>query len=323
MSYFVPQLSYDVDTPSIEILELNDKEIKFTLDNCDLSFANALRRVMIAEVATMAIDTVLMFENKSVLFDEFLAHRLGMIPLRSDTVHQYTYVRECDCEDHCPNCSFGFKLSVKAQDDNQAVTSKDLQPLSSTPRGDDIRPVSPRDTDLTESQYSDYQAPSSSDPILIARLVPDQSISLQCYATKGIGKLHSKWSPVSSVKLQHEPDITINTAKMEELTDVEKQGFVKSCPTGVYSYDGRRVEVKDMMKCTFCNECIYYADEEIKKKQLVIIKEKPNKFTFTVEATGALPPERIVLDALLVLQKKLGEVEHPIETASSRGPRFD
>ena len=303
-------LSYDVDTPSIEILELTDKEIKFTLDNCDLSYANALRRVMIAEVPTLAIDHVIIYENTSVLFDEFIAHRLGLIPLQSSAVSNFLYIRDCTCEGEitCLRCNHRFRLRVKALDVQSAVvTSNDLQSIDIRP--DVIMPVSPSDISSGDSYHN--SSSSSSGGIVIARLKQGQSLFLDAYVRKGIGKLHSKWSPCSAVKLHHEPDINLDLNKMEELNEVEKTGFVKSCPSGVYTYDNhsRRVEIQDATKCTFCNDCVLYAEEEIKKKQLVVIKEKPNKFTITVESTGALPPERIVMDAMKILQNKFNLVE--------------
>jgi DNA-directed RNA polymerase II subunit RPB3 len=67
--------------PRIKVLELKRYSVKFELYNTDLAIANALRRIMISEVPTMAIDLVEVRENTSVLHDEFIAHRIGLVPL--------------------------------------------------------------------------------------------------------------------------------------------------------------------------------------------------------------------------------------------------
>jgi DNA-directed RNA polymerase II subunit RPB3 len=116
--------------PEITIRELKDDSIAFTLKNSDISLANALRRIMISDVPTVAIDLVEIENNTSVLTDEFLAHRLGLIPLKMnpDHIKQMVYATHCDCESYCSNCSQTLTLDVKcAQSDRKReVTSKDL-----------------------------------------------------------------------------------------------------------------------------------------------------------------------------------------------------
>ena len=68
--------------PKIDILSVTPHEMSFVLSDTDTSVANTLRRIMIAEVPTLAIDLVEFSENSTVLNDEYIAHRLGLIPIR-------------------------------------------------------------------------------------------------------------------------------------------------------------------------------------------------------------------------------------------------
>ena len=52
----------------------------------DTPVANAIRRAAINRVRTLAIDKVRVIENKTPYFDEFIAHRLGMIPIKTEGV---------------------------------------------------------------------------------------------------------------------------------------------------------------------------------------------------------------------------------------------
>ena len=114
--------------PQIRILSLDKYIIKFELVNADLTVANALRRIIISEVPTMAIDIVEILENTTVLHDEFLAHRCGLIPLESQDVDNYEYVTECDCNTgRCSKCSVEFVLHVDYKDKEvYEVTSNDI-----------------------------------------------------------------------------------------------------------------------------------------------------------------------------------------------------
>jgi len=79
--------------PKIEIVSHTSDSMTFMLTKTDASVANALRRVIISEVPTMAIDLVEIENNTSVLHDEFIAHRLGLIPLRSTRLDKFKYTR--------------------------------------------------------------------------------------------------------------------------------------------------------------------------------------------------------------------------------------
>lgn len=69
---------------NIVIVRKDDTEIEFDLIGIQPAFANAFRRLMLSEVPSMAIEKVLIMNNTSLLQDEVLAHRLGLIPLKAD-----------------------------------------------------------------------------------------------------------------------------------------------------------------------------------------------------------------------------------------------
>jgi len=277
--------------PQIEILELKEDSISFLLTKTDTSVANALRRIMIAEVPTMAIDLVEFENNTSVLHDEFIAHRLGLIPLTSACSDKFNYTRDCSCIERCPYCSVEFKLSVTCTDDQtRDVTSQDL--FSEDP---DVVPV---DSTGTGEQ--------SNAGIIIVKLRKGQELKLKAIAKKGVGKEHAKWSSVCVATYQFDPDIRLNYTRIEEMSDQQKIDFVNSCPTKVYKFDEetRKVEIEDSLRCMFCDECRQKATA-FGKPDAVKIGMKPDRFYFNVETNGALRPEEVVLSALNVLKLKL------------------
>ncbi len=67
----------------IEILESNDRVFRFTLKDVTPGFANAIRRAAINSVKAFAIDKVTFYENTTAMFDEYIAHRIGLVPIRT------------------------------------------------------------------------------------------------------------------------------------------------------------------------------------------------------------------------------------------------
>ena len=145
----------------IKILEKREDAIRFILEGVDAAFANALRRSIIGEVPTFAIDEVEFYENDSALFDEIIAHRLAMIPLT--TPYDRFELNALELDDYT------VTLSLEAEGPG-IVYSGDLK--SDDP---DVKPVTPN--------------------IPIVKLAEGQKLTFNAYAKLGRGKDHAKWQP--------------------------------------------------------------------------------------------------------------------------------
>lgn len=256
---------------------------------------------MISEVPTIAVDLVEISKNTSVLHDEFIAHRIGLIPLDSRLVDRLYYSRECKCESgDCSECAVKFRLRVVNNDEQVLeVTSDDLVNLTNG----DIFPV-----------HSERNANAEDERIVLCKLGKNQEIDLTATARKGVGKEHSKWCPVSVATFQYEPDIQLDYELMEGVSEENKRTIEKSCPKGVYSYDERHrvLAIEDASACVFCDECVLAASE-MGKPDLVSVRMRPNKFIFKVESTGVMPPEEIVDQALRTLASKLNLLDQAVK----------
>lgn len=170
--------------------------MRFVVKGVDVPFANALRRTMLAEVPSMAIDEVVIIQNSSVLNDEILAHRLGLIPLRTD-LDSYNLPDECTCKSEfgCNLCRVSLALEAEATEKTITIYSGNL--VSENPN---IIPASNR--------------------VPIVKLAPGQKLRLEAYARLGKGEKHAKWQPVSVSTYEYQPQ----TKNGEFVFNIESTG---------------------------------------------------------------------------------------------------
>lgn len=272
------------DEPRAEVIAMNGECITFKLSNVDVSMANGLRRVVISETPTLAFDLVEIESNTSVLHDEFLAHRIGLVPLKSSTAKDFNLRRECEaCEDGCEKCEIKFRLDVRGEDDQStAVTSSDIKTSHAV-------------VDCIDD---------SEGGILIVKLKKAQEVKLTAFARKGVGKEHAKWNPVSCATYQYDPHIKIDRNELNKMTPEAKAEWEKACPPNTFSYlEGGEESVDDAKKCM---DCIVRAEElKTKYPKLLNISYSPRTFRFTVESIGSLSPTEILMTATDTLMSKL------------------
>jgi len=159
---------------SAEIIEKTNERIVVKFRNIPRQYVNSLRRLAISEVSTLAIDDVVILENSSVMHDEAIAHRLGLIPLRT-VPGRFVMPHECDCKSTlgCSKCRVLLVLDAEANEKTVSVASGEL-----VSEDEAVKPVS---KDI---------------PIVV--LAPNQKLKFEAYARLGTGKDHAKWQPTSA-----------------------------------------------------------------------------------------------------------------------------
>lgn len=218
----------------------------------------------------MAIDLVEVEVNTSVLPDEFIAHRLGLIPLSSRNVDEVKYSRECDnCESSCGQCSVTLVLNAKCTGDEVVVVyARDLA----------VSPDRPN-MYVGEPVVTDIERTGS----IICKLRKGQEIRMKCIAKKGIAKEHAKWAPTAAIGFEYDP---LNNLKhldyWFEENAKDEWPATKNAP----------------------EEEPYVAQPG----EPTVPEDKPQRFYFDVETVGGLEPDAVVQQGIRVLQQKLARI---------------
>lgn len=258
----------------IEILEMAETKCRFILKNSTPAKANALRRTMLTDIPKMAIDYVDFhlgpidvdgreFESITPLFDEIIAHRLGMVPVptRPDDF-EFNYKDECTCGGvGCPNCTVMYSLNMHGP---CTVLSGDLMPLGS----EAFKPCDSK--------------------IPIVELADRQSVLIYAHAFKGTARQHVKWQVANGVGYKYMPEIAIGDVR-------EPEAVVEACPKKIFEIVGGKLQVKEnYLDCILCRTC-----EEADPAVKVIAKD--TDFVFKFETDGSLTAQQVLDEAVRIL----------------------
>lgn len=260
-------------TMEVDILELSDRSAKFILSNTTSAFANGVRRAMLADVPTLAIDDVNIYDNTSVLYDEQLALRFGLVPLTT-VLEDFIPQDECSCEEGvCPACQVSLTLSVEGP---KMVYSGDL--VSSDPK------VQAADTNIP-----------------IVDLKEGQKVVIEAIVHMGYGKDHAKWQAGVACGYKNMPIIEFNGCD-------SCGACVDECPRDIIHIGSAGAEVSkdDLLKCSLCKLC-----EGVCEISAVSVKENENSFIFSAESDGSYTSQELILNAGSTIKDKasrMGEI---------------
>jgi DNA-directed RNA polymerase subunit D len=254
----------------VTVIYKDDSTLHFLVEGIDAAFANAIRRTILTRVPAMSIDEVLVLENTSVMYDEMLAHRMGLVPLVTD-LESYNLPAQCDCEGKgCSLCQCTLTLEVESGEEETVVHTRDL--TSQDPK----------------------VVPTSGD-IPLVKLAPNQRLIIEAYARLGTGRENAKFQPVATIAYKNVPIVIIDQAKCDHCGNC-----VGVCPKNIFKIEGESISTQNTLDCSLCEACVKECEPGA-----ITIDSKEDSFLFKVESTGALPPETIVEKAAELLKERI------------------
>lgn len=250
----------------------------FHFKDIDLSIVNALRRIIISEIPNVAINfdvtdvthsDFIINKNTCALHNEFLAHRVSLIPV---------CLNEDEINDFDPE-NYVFKIKEKnTTAEIMSITSKHIQIFDKNDK---------KMVDKNRNRIFPAN-PKTKDYILITKLKPNLSnlnegeeIDIVCKASKNIAMVHARWSPVSHCSFINSVDEIESQKALEAKLETAKDGKEKESITSQF-------KTLDMFR--------YF-----KKNKY----DEPNEFDFTIESECALTPFYLLKTSFAVLIQRL------------------
>ncbi|KAK2953109.1 putative DNA-directed RNA polymerases I and III subunit RPAC1 [Blattamonas nauphoetae] len=304
-----------IQAMAIRVLKNEQFDLLFDVANVDLSIVNAIRRIIIAEIPTVAIETVFMKNNTSVMPDEVLSHRIGLVPLK---VNPDLLEYRNPGDPVTPENTLAFTMHVQCTNKpgvDQDLTDK-LKYNNSHVYSRDIKWVP--QGQQQEEKFAHSPPVPVHDMILLLQMRPNQVVSMDMHAVKGIGKTHAKFSPVATASYRLLPEINLVRPILGRTAELLRA----ACPLNVFDIEdgpeAKRCVVARPRNCSMCRECIRSGngswkdqlpekDREEVNKSIVLTRAK-DYVIFSVESTGILDSSTLVLQAFDIFLQKIKQL---------------
>lgn len=256
------------------------KTITFDINDVDVGIVNSIRRVILSEIPNVGIsfDThdadkndVNFIENTSSLHNEFMGHRLSMLPL---------HFNEMEIASHEPA---KYKFVIKVQNTGTETIDVTTEDIVIMDEHDEMYPLAFHDAIFPKSDIT-------GDPILITRLKPNnynqaqgEKLHVEFVSRVAIAKEHSRFSPVSTCAFYNKvDDEKAKTALDEAIANAPKDKVVSI---------EKQFQIHDRFRHFSKNEY-----------------DEPNAFCFTIESECRLTPDSLFLKAIDVLTERLTNI---------------
>jgi DNA-directed RNA polymerase subunit D len=254
-----------------ELIELEEDRIRYLLSGVTAAFSNGIRRACMSEVPILGIDDISLYDNTSVLFDEQISLRLGEVPLQAEDLDVFSMPEECQCGGAgCPGCRVDFMLSKEGPG---MVYSEDIQ-------------------------FTDPGVKPAFDKIPIVILGENEKLVIEGYATKRVGKDHSKWQAGTLCGYKNLPSIEIS----EACDGCNK--CVEVCPRNILVVEEGRAKATNILECSLCKLCIGACEAKAIKLSPVL-----DSFVVSIESSGCMPVKDLVARAAQEIQKRAEDLD--------------